>query len=123
MGVAIKTECVREINRLNRVDRTVRSLRQPKEPSKDFSRLAMQAARRVKSSKNKTKTTRLVCSHLKSLLLDGFGSGPKTATKKHTRPRRAVVHRVLRPDASIQPVSHVRQAIVDPLERQIGLPI
>ena len=123
MGVAMKTECVREINRLNRVDRTVQSLHQPKESGKDFSRLAMQAARRVKSSKNKTKTTRLVCSHLKSLLLDGFGSGPKMAIKEHIRPRRAVVHRVLRPDASIQPVSHVRQAIVDPLERQIGLPI
>ena len=41
MGVAIKTECVREINRLNRVDQTVRSLRQPREPGKDFSRLAM----------------------------------------------------------------------------------
>jgi len=123
MGVAIKTECVREINRLNRVDRPVQSFRQPKASGKDFSRLAMQAARRVKSSKNKAKTTRLVCSHLKSLLLDGFGSGPKAATKKHTRPRRAVVHRVMRPDASIQPVSHVRQAIVDPLERQIGLPI
>jgi len=82
MGVAIKTEYVREINRLNRVDRTVQSLRQSKESGKDFSRLAMQAARRVKSSKNKTKTTRLVCSHLKSLLLDGFGSGPKAATKK-----------------------------------------
>ena len=123
MGVAIKTKCVREINRLNQVDRPVQSIRQPKASSKDFSRLAMQAARRVKSSKNKTKTTRLVCSHLKSLLLDGFGGGPKAATNKHTRPRRAVEHRVLRPDASIQPVSHVRQAIVDPLERQIGLPI
>ena len=123
MGVAIKTECVREINRHNRIDRTVQSLHQSKQQSKDFSRLAMQAARRVKSSKNKTKTTRLVCSHLKSLLLDGFASGPKAATKKHTRPRRAVVHRVLRPDASIQPVSHARQAIADPLERQIGLPI
>ena len=123
MGVAIKTECVREINRLNRIDRTVQSLHQSKQQSKDFSRLAMQAARRVKSSKNKTKTTRLVCSHLKSLLLDGFASGPKAATKKHTRPRRAVVHRVLRPDASIQPVSHARQGIADPLGRQIGLPI
>ena len=123
MGVAIKSECVREINRLNRIGRAVQSLHQSKQPSRDFSRLAMQAARRVKSSKNKTKTTRLVCSHLKSLLLDGFGSSSKATTKKHTRPRRAVVHRVLRPDASIQPVSHVRQGIVDPLERQIGLPI
>ena len=35
---------------------------------KDHSRLAMQAAKRMKSSKDKLRTGRLVCLHLKSLL-------------------------------------------------------
>ncbi|MDO7571451.1 MAG: hypothetical protein MUQ99_03580, partial [Pseudomonadales bacterium] len=35
---------------------------------KDHSRLAMQAAKRMKSSKDKLRTGRLVCLHLRSLL-------------------------------------------------------
>jgi hypothetical protein len=91
--------------------------------SADFSRLAMRAAKRVKSSKNKEKATHLVCSHLKNLLLQGLARSPKTATRAIGRPRRAVVHRVISSDASIHPVTHQRLSVVPNLDPQIGLPI
>jgi hypothetical protein len=42
---------------------------------KDHSRLAMQAAKRMKSSKDKLRTGRLVCLHLRSLLTATQSSG------------------------------------------------
>ena len=91
--------------------------------SADFSRLAMRAAKRVKSSKNKEKATHLVCSHLKNLLLQGLARSPKTATRAIGRPRRAVVHRVISSDASIHPITHQRFSVAPNLDPQIGLPI
>ena len=70
MGVAIKTECVREINRLNRVDRTVQCSANQKSQQR-FCRLAMQAARRVKSSKKQDKTRDCLLPPQKSAL-DGL---------------------------------------------------
>jgi hypothetical protein len=89
----------------------------------DFSRLAMLAAKRVKSSKNKEKATHLVCSHLKNLLLQGLTRSPKGATRSIGRPKRAVVHRVISSDASIQPLTHQRLTVAPSLDPQIGLPI
>lgn len=94
----------------------------------DFSRLAMRAAKRVKSSKNKERATHLVCSHLKSLLLQGLAGAPKvqgakSAARTIGRPRRAVVHRVMASDASIHPLTHQRLNMTASIERQIGLPI
>ncbi|MEK9770524.1 MAG: hypothetical protein VW683_16545 [Betaproteobacteria bacterium] len=91
--------------------------------SADFSRLAMRAAKRVKSSKNKEKATHLVCSHLKNLLLQGLARSPRTATRAIGRPRRAVVHRVISSDASIHPITHQRFSVAPNLDPQIGLPI
>lgn len=45
---------------------------------KDHSRLAMQAAKRMKSSKDKLRTGRLVCLHLRSLLAATQSTGPQS---------------------------------------------
>ena len=86
MGVAIKTECVREINRLalGSIERFDRSAN-PKSRVKILVDWLIRAARRVKSSQNKTKNDEIGL-HLKSLLLDGFGSGPKRRQKNTLDP-------------------------------------
>lgn len=52
---------------------------------KDHSRLAMQAAKRMKSSKDKLRTGRLVCLHLRSLLAATQSTGSQSDQGRTTQ--------------------------------------